>query len=311
MMPEAMHPSSSIPILSILIVGYNARQFLEGCLNSIRDHVTLSYEVILLDNGSSDGTSDYVAENYSWVRLIRSEKNLGFIGGNNFAAHSARGTYFLLLNQDTILLSDVLPAIQVLESDPAIGIVGAQMYGRNQDLRPSAGHFPKPMLLWKFGWLWSNANDHPFGDPAYQAFRVDWVEGSFLLTTTENWRALGGLDESNVFYGDDVDFCRSTANRGLITVHCTLVKYVHFGGYEVSRLGYIYAGFRRYHRKFSGYPEQLLADLVLRVGLIGRIGLFGLRYLITRDETVGKRFRQCVQVNKDWARTDSIAPRFG
>src|ERR1019366_6135785 len=63
--------------------------------------------------------------------------------------------------------------------------------------------------------------------PSLKAFQVDWVEGSFLLTTAENWRALGGLDESNFFYGDDVEFCRNTADHGLTTVHCTDIKYVH------------------------------------------------------------------------------------
>src|SRR5208282_3322704 len=141
--------------ISVLIVCYNAKHFLQDCLNSIRDRVTVPYEVILLDNASADGTADFVRTEFSWVRLLRSEENLGFIKGNNFAARYARGKYYLLLNSDTVLLSD----------------------------------FPRAMLLWKFGWLWSDPQKRPYGEPSLKAFQVDWVEGSFLLTPAENWRA--------------------------------------------------------------------------------------------------------------------------
>jgi GT2 family glycosyltransferase len=304
--PDRMYDN----MVSILLVCYNAKHFLPDCLNSIRDRVTVPYEVILLDNASVDGTADVVRTEFSWVRLLRSEENLGFTKGNNFAARYARGKYYLLLNPDTVLLSDIAPAIRLLESDRRVGIVGAEMYGANHERRSSTGHFPRAMLLWKFGWLWSDPRKRPYGEPSLKAFQVDWVEGSFLLTTADNWRALGGLDESNFFYGDDVEFCRSTADHRLTTVHCTDIKYVHFGGYEASRLAYIYAGFRRYHRKFSSYPEQLLADAILRLGLFVRIGVFGVRYLVTRDKSVGEKFRRCIQVHKSWKQTNSVAPRF-
>jgi len=296
--------------VSLLLVCYNAKRFLRDCLTSIRANVSMPSEVVLLDNGSTDGTHEFVTEHFPWVRLIRSEENLGFIRGSNLAARSARGKYYLLLNSDTVLMSDIRPAIGLLETDPRIGIVGAQMYGTHNERRPSTGHFPRAMLLWKFGWLWATPERHPYGNSLPNAFRVDWVEGSFLLTTAENWTALGGLDESNFNYGDDVEFCRSTANRGLLTVHCTDVKYVHFGGYDPSKLGYLYAGFRRYHRKFSSYPERLLADVVLRVGLFIRIGVFGVWYLLQRSDAAKEKLRRCMDVHKHWKQTDSFAPRF-
>ena len=296
--------------LSILVMARNARHFLDACLNSVRENVTVAYEVILVDDASTDDTSEFVRARFPWVRLIRSEERLGFIKGNNVAAREARGTYLLLLNSDTVLMSDIAPAVQLLQADSRVGVVGARMYGGHGERRPSTGHFPKPMLLWKFGWLWSTPEKHPFKTALQNTFKVDWVEGSFLMTTMENWRALGGLDESNFFYGDDIEFCRSTANRGLLTAHCADVKYKHFGGYEASRLGYLYAGFRRYHRKFSQYPEQLLADFVLRVGLFFRIAVFGVYYMVTRKSKAKEKFHRCWDVNKRWKETNSFAPRF-
>jgi len=296
--------------VSFLLVCYNARHFLDACLNSVREMATVPYEVILLDNGSVDDTSEFVRERFPWVHLIRSEDNLGFTKGNNLAARSACGKYYLLLNSDTVLLSDIAPAIRVLESDPCIGVVGARMYDRRHKVRPSTGRFPRALRLWRFGSLWLNPNEHPYGPPTFHCFKVDWVEGSFFLTTAENWSKVGGLDEQAFLYGDDVDFCRSTANRGLLTVHCSDVEYLHFGGCDTSRTGYLFAAFRRYHRKFSTYPEQLLADLVLRVGLLARIVLYGLRYWLTRDALSGEKFRQFVKVQRNWANTGTIAPRF-
>jgi N-acetylglucosaminyl-diphospho-decaprenol L-rhamnosyltransferase len=299
------------PKVSILLVCFNARHFLEDCLNSIRAKVTVPYEVILLDNGSSDGTSNFVAQHFPWVRLVVSEENLGFIGGNNFAARQARGKYLLLLNSDTILLGDIAPAVRVLESVPGIGVVGGEMYGAQKQLRPSAGRFPRAWYLWRFASLWVDPRRRqPYGAPEFHAFQVDWVEGSFLMTSAENWHAVGGLDESNFFYGDDIDFCRSTCGRGLATVQCSEIQYVHFGGFEPSRTGYIYAGFRHYHQKFSSNFERLLADAVLRFGLLARILLYGVRYRISGDALLGERFRQFLKVHSTWARTATIAPRF-
>jgi GT2 family glycosyltransferase len=296
--------------VTIIIVCYNAKHFLRDCLESIRTKITGSYEVILLDNASVDGTVAFIRTEFPWVQLLQAEENLGFIKGNNLAARNARGKYYLLLNSDTVLMSDIAAAVSLLNSDQSIGIVGAEMRDAKGVCQPSTGRFPKPMLLWKFSWLWAEPERHPYGPARMNAFQVDWVQGSFLLTRAENWRALGGLDESYFFYGDDVEFCRSTWGRGLLTVYCPSVKYLHFGGFVPNRTGYIFAGYRRYHRKFSRYPERLLADIVLRAGLLARICFYAMRYSIGRDPLVLDRLRQFVDVNRNWAKTAMIAPRF-
>ena len=236
------------PILSILVISYNSRSFLDECLLSIKRHISVPFEVVLVDNNSSDGTPQYVRERYPWVRLIESAHNLGFAGGNNRAARESKGTYLLLLNCDTILLTDVTPALRILEKDSRVGVVGARMYGLDGEPRPSTAHFPCPWRLWKFTWQWSSPLARPFGAPDLSAFRHDWVEGSFLLTTRENWLGVGGMDESGFMYGEDVEFCANLAQQGRLTVLCARVMYVHFGGYTVERMIHGYAGYRRFMR---------------------------------------------------------------
>jgi GT2 family glycosyltransferase len=140
-----------------------------------------------------------------------------------------------------------------------------------------------------------------YGPTELHAFKVDWVEGSFFVTSRDHWRAIGGFDEKNFLYGNDVEFCRSTSERGLAVVQCTAVKYVHFCGYESSRMGNLYAGFRDYHRKFSTPIERQMADLVLRLGLIARILVYGLWYRLTRNENIGQKFQRFTEVRRNWA----------
>ena len=80
--------------------------------------------VIMVDNNSTDGAPDMVAERYPWVKLIRSSDNLGFAAGCNLAARHATGEYYLLLNSDTILQTDVLDAVTVLDQDARVGAIG-------------------------------------------------------------------------------------------------------------------------------------------------------------------------------------------
>lgn len=288
------------PVLSILVLTHNDCRYLEGCLRSIQEHVTCSFEAILVDNASSEPVSADYARRYPWLRVIRSDRNLGFNAGNNLAAKNSQGKYVLLLNIDTILLTDVAPAIDLLESNLKIGVVGAQSYSASHELRPSAGHFPKARRLVLIRSLWANPKVR-YGPSDLHAFIVDWVEGSFLMTTADNWRIIGGFDEKNFLFGNDIDFCHSTYERGLAVVHCADVKYIHFGGYEVSRMGHLYAGFRDYHRKFSSPTERLMADVILRVGLLVRIFVYGLWFRLTKNARIGEKYRRFTEVHKNWA----------
>ena len=116
-------------LLSILIVNWNGKEFLDGCFSSIREKVSVPYEVIVVDNHSTDGSADLIEERYPWVKLIRSADNLGFAAGNNLAARHATGEYLLLLNNDTVLQTDLVDAISLLEDEGRIGAVGARMFG--------------------------------------------------------------------------------------------------------------------------------------------------------------------------------------
>jgi GT2 family glycosyltransferase len=294
------------PILSILMVSYNSRSVLAECLLSIRRHISIPFEVVLVDNNSSDGTAQYIQECYPWVRLIKSPTNLGFTRGNNIAARESRGTYLLLLNCDTILLTDVTPGICILERDHHVGVVGARMYGSHGEIRPSTAHFPSPWRLWKFSWQWSKPLARPYGASNLSAFRHDWVEASLLLTTRENWLAVGGMDESGFMYGEDVEFCANSAQQGRLTVLCTKLMYIHFGGYTVDRMTHGYAGYRRFHASCSDPFTRWQADTVLLAGLAPRLFVYGILAALTRKKSLRVKYKKFWDVLRHWNET---APR--
>jgi len=283
------------------MVNFNGARFLAPCLTSIREKITLPFEVVLVDNRSSDGSDQFVEQQFPWVRLVRSEENLGFAGGNNLAARHAVGEYLLLLNTDTVLQTDVRDAVQVLDGDSTIGAVGAAMYRGDGSLATSCGRFPSPLRLWRFASLWYKPHRQvSFSVHGVSVWRGDYVEGSFLLTRASAWRELGGIDECNFLYGDDVEYCRSLLDLNLTTVQCPSVRYTHFGGYDHSRMGYLFAGFRRYHRKFSPRRTQLEADFVLRTGLLLRIPWYWLRAAIQKDNNSRSALRHAWDLNKTW-----------
>ena len=294
------------PLVSILLVSYNSKQHMGECLRSIQRHVIAAHEVVLVDNGSTDGTAEYVRSAFPEVRVFESETNLGFTGGNNLAARYARGTFLLLLNCDTVLLTDLTPGLRILLEDERVGVVGARMYGRNGELRANTGHFPKPWRLWKFTLQWSKPLRHPFGEPSLGAYQHDWVEGSFLLTRRSNWEGVGGMDESGFMYTEDVEFCAHTLQRGLRTVQCSRLMYLHFGGYSVERMSYLYAGYRRFHASCSSSAMRQRAEWVLLLGLVPRLIVFGSLAFLTHSPAFRRKFKRFADVLRHWK---TLAPK--
>ncbi len=283
------------PLISIIIVNHNGMEYIADCLDSISKRVPLSHEVIVVDNASTDGSADLIRSMYAGVRLIQSRKNLGFARANNTGAKAAAGEYLLLLNQDTVLLSDLTPALRLLEQNHGAGIAGAKMVDGKGRYRPSAGYFPSPLRLVRISSLYVKDGGFVSGDfPAgTKGSEVDWVEGSFMLVKSSLWRAAGGLDGGFFMYGEDVDFCKTAAGLGYSTLYCPDVSYVHHGRYEPSRLPMVIKGFLRFHKKHSGPLVRMAAKAVLYAGLGTRVLLNSAAYVVTGSPARKTSARAC------------------
>src|SRR3989338_3853888 len=114
--------------LSVVVLNWNGKQYLNNCLGSLSKQNYKDFEVILVDNGSTDGSVDYVRKNFPKARVIENKKNLGFTIGNNIGIEKSKGRYVFILNNDTKLDKSCLKElVNVMDSNKKIGMVSAKM----------------------------------------------------------------------------------------------------------------------------------------------------------------------------------------
>lgn len=228
------------PDISILIVSWNAKDYLKQCLLSIRDHQhQLQVETVVADNDSHDGSPEMVQSHFPEVRLVQTGDNLGFARGNNAGLEHCRGRYVFLVNSDVVLLPGCLDALTgYLDAHPQIGIAGPCIRNADHSLQVSASRFPT--LASSLGWalfldklpLTRAFVPGPFMRPGELADtrEVDILSGCFWAVRREALDEVGGLDAGFFMYGEDRDWCRRFAEAGWQVVYYTGAEAIHFGG---------------------------------------------------------------------------------
>ena len=227
--------------VTIVIVSYNVRYFLEQCIHSVRVATdTLRAEIIVVDNASSDDSVAYLRAQPD-VRTIANEDNVGFARANNQGIRQARGRYVLLLNPDTLVESDALRrCLASADHDPTIGVIGARMLdGTGRYLPESKRGLPTPWVsftkmsgLGRLAPRSARFNGYYLGhlrDDA--AADVDVLPGAFMWLRREALAAVGGgLDEDYFMYGEDVDLSYSIQRAGYRVVYDPAVQIIHYKG---------------------------------------------------------------------------------
>jgi GT2 family glycosyltransferase len=229
---------------SIILVSFNTCAVLRECLEHVqRESDGLNVEVLIVDNGSRDGSPEMVETEFPAARLIRSSVNLGFGVANNIALEQAQGRYFVLLNSDAFLQPGSLKlAIAHMDTNPGCGLGGARLVGRDGHWQPSARMFPSvlgDLIVWTglasrfpksrlFGRF-----DRTWADPAEPAI-VDWVPGAFSIIRPDVLETVGMFDPAFFLYYEEVDLCRRIQQSGNAIWYWPDVVVVHIGG-ESSR----------------------------------------------------------------------------
>ena len=218
----AFHPDN--PDISVVIVGWNAKHYLELCLESLMSaRPRRSMEIIVVDNASSDGSPEMILARFPDVQLIQSRDNLGFAKGNNLALSQARGRYIALVNPDVIVFPGCLDALaDFLDQNPSVGNVGPRVLNPDLTLQSSCRRFPN---------LWNNfcmatglatafkksrllSGEHMLYFPHDRILAVDVLVGCFWMVRREALDSVGLLDERFFMYGEDLDWCRRCWTAG-------------------------------------------------------------------------------------------------
>jgi GT2 family glycosyltransferase len=226
--------------ISVIIVGWNAKHYLELCLDSLtKAPPRRSMEVLVVDNASTDGSVEMIQEKFPWVKLIKSAENLGFSRGNNVAIRQCQGRYLALVNPDVIVFPGCLDALaNFLDENPKVGNIGPRVLNPDMSLQSTCRRFPT---------LWNNfcsasglsarfknsrlfAGEHMFYFPHDRTLAVDVLVGCFSVIRREAFDSVGLLDECLFMYGDDVDWCRRARNAGWQVVFYPGAQAVHDRG---------------------------------------------------------------------------------
>lgn len=280
-----LQDDKAVSDLSIVVVNWNTRELLLQCLRSIysdRDtQQRLAVEVIIVDNGSKDGSVQAVRQQFPEVRIIENEENAGFARANNQAIVASRGRFVLLLNSDTEVMPGALFRLcQFMEEHPNAAGAGARILNADHTLQISC--FPLPTVWSEFWYLLHLDLVWPYAE--YQMDRwqedaarsVDVLLGACLLLRRRALDQVGLLDESFFMYSEEVDLCYRLHQAGWRLYWVPEAEVVHYGGQSTNQMApemflQLYRSKVRYFHKHYGARTVRLYKLVLLLTAIPRV----------------------------------------
>jgi GT2 family glycosyltransferase len=232
--------------LSIIIVNYNVKEFLQNLLTSISKASTrLLVETIVVDNASDDDSVEMLKQYFPSVKLIENSKNLGFSKANNLGLKEAKGKYILLLNPDTLVSENTLEVmINFLRQHPESGMAGCKILNPDGTLQLACRRsfpglwtsfckvsglgtiFPQSRFFARYNLTYLSEN---------KTYEVDAISGSFMMIRRELYEKIGGLDEQFFMYGEDLDWCYRTQKAGFKVYYVHSTQIIHYKGESTKR----------------------------------------------------------------------------
>ena len=227
--------------LSVIIVSYKVRSFVEQCLDSVeKASEGIEAEVFVVDNNSQDDTTEVIPKHYPWVHFIANDDNLGFARANNIAIRQAKGEYVLLLNPDTIVGEQTLKeAVAFMDAHPQAGGAGVRMHNADGTLAPEsrrANPTPWVSCLKMLGFTKHYYMSHLSWD---EPGRIEVISGAFCLLRHKALDQIGLLDEDFFMYGEDIDLSYRLLKGGWENWYLPY-DIIHFKGESTQKSSFRY-----------------------------------------------------------------------
>ncbi|MBE0641622.1 MAG: glycosyltransferase [Bacteroidales bacterium] len=275
--------------LSIVIVNYNVRHFLEQCLQSVRVACQgIEAEVFVVDNASADGSVRMVRERFPEVQLISNEENVGFSRANNQAIRLSSGQYVLLLNPDTVVEDDTFSAIlRFMDGHPEAGSLGVKMVdGTGRFLPESKRSLPTPAVAFYkiFGLSRLFPKSRTFGkyhlgylNPE-ETHEVEILSGAFMFLRKEALDKAGLLDEEFFMYGEDIDLSYRIIKAGYRNYYFPGARIIHYKGESTKKgsANYVYTFYQAmniFARKHFSQRRAWMFTLLINLAVYLRAGM--------------------------------------
>lgn len=223
------------PLVSIITVTYNSQDLIVDCLKSVIKHTSLSHEIIVVDNASTDETTSVLEKAKLNIRLIKSDQNLGFGAGNQLGVNQASGEYLFFLNPDTKFRMDTLtPLVDYLAKHDQVGLVAPKLV--NNQGKPQESIRNLPTLTRAIQEFWFNQSNRyeAFSPNTDQPMIVESVVGAAMLIQRQLFNDLGGWDKRYFMYFEDLELCRQLKKQQLQVVVLPTVTAEHQVGASAS-----------------------------------------------------------------------------
>jgi hypothetical protein len=255
---------------SIIIVNFNTKDFVSNCIRSIVEHTTdVFYEIIVVDNGSYDGSQEEIKTNFPQVQLIESEKNLGFGKANNLAAKFAKGDYLFFLNSDTLLLNNVIKFFLNYFRQNVyrkLGCIGCNLLGEDYKINGNGGQFPKISHLLKSRFY---ALRFKFFDKDIEKIfcdKIDYILGADIFMPHQIFKEVNGFDEQFFMYFEESDLQLRVAQLGYAIEIIEGPRIIHLEGKSsynsIRKMIMVQESAYKYYYKNRPFWEYYLLKLI-------------------------------------------------
>lgn len=268
--------------LSVIILNYNVRYFLEQCVLSVQKALsTIDGEIIVVDNFSVDDSCAMIKKRFPNVKLIENKANLGFPKGNNLGVAEAKGEYICILNPDTVVAEDTFEKILAFaKSQTDLGIVGCKLIDGTGNFLPECKRgVPTPWVAFtKISGLYKLFPKSSFFNKYYaqhlsesQTGKVDILVGAFMMLKRDLYLEVGGFDENCFMYSDDIDLSYMVLKSGKSNYYFHETSVIHYKGESTVRDGTYMKRFREamqffYKKHFGG---SIMFELLMKIGAFG------------------------------------------
>ena len=290
--------------LSVVVICWNDWNVIENCLRSIFEGThQITYEVIVSDNGSTDGSSDNVRTFFPAVRLIENGANLGFSKANNVGIRAARGEYVLILNPDTIIHDGSLDRwITFAEAHPEAGAFGCKVQNPDGSYQESGRPFPTlqrcliaALCLRPLGYLGrAFLSDRYEGWKGDSEMEIDWQSGCCLMLRSGPLSHVSGFDEQFFYHFEEVDLCYRVWKAGYRILFTPSAVITHLGGQSVGRFPVRFAleksrsRYRYFYKHFGRLGAKRCRQVLLLHLWLRRLG-HGLVYIVSPKDSLKGR----------------------
>lgn len=287
----------SKPDVTIVIVNWNTREILRDCLRSVYQNAgLLDFDVIVVDNASSDGSVEMIQTEFDKVQLIANSDNRGFATANNQGIAVATGRYVLLLNSDTIVLDGALvKSVAFADAHPDAAVVGCRVLNRDLSMQPTCFMYPSVLNL-AIAVPYLNRlfpRNRVFGREAMTWWDrddvrdVEVVTGCFMLVRREALDRVGPMDADYFMYGEETDWCWRFRRAGWRLMFTPSGEIIHLGGQSTAQvkprmLLQLRSGVLLFFRKQRSRPAYWAACLLTALWFGVRIPAWGLNALLSK-----------------------------